>query len=297
MKLLLTGCRGQVGAELALRLPALGEVIALDRQQCDLSLPETLTALLNDFRPDVIVNAAAYTAVDRAETEAALANTVNGEAVAVLAEWSRKHRRLLVHYSTDYVFDGAKDGAYLEGDKPNPLNAYGASKLLGEQALAEISADYLCLRTSWVYAANGRNFVNTLLRLAQQQPLLRVVVDQHGAPTWAGDIAEATVRMIRHRLYPEGKCHAGIYHVTNQGDISWRDFAVMIVAAARRRCLPVTAETVESMAAADYPSGVRRPANSRLDNARLQRDFGIRLPTVEAAFAAMLQQHPLFRQH
>jgi len=192
MRLLVTGANGQVGWELSRNLKPLGDVVALDRRQCDLSQPELLPTVIRSIKPDVIVNAAAYTTVDKAEQEERLATTVNGTAVGVLADESRKAGILLVHYSTDYVFDGDKPSPYTEQDEPHPINAYGRSKLAGETAMRQAGGAYTVLRTSWVYAGRGRNFVRTILRLAGERDELRIVDDQIGTPTWARSIADAT---------------------------------------------------------------------------------------------------------
>ena len=205
MRLLVTGGNGQVGWELRRSLAAMGDVIALDRKACDLSRPHDLPGLIGKVEPDVIVNAAAYTAVDQAEEEEELATLVNGAAVGVLATEARKRGALLIHYSTDYVFDGTKDSAYTEDDPPNPINAYGRSKLAGERAMIQSAGDYLILRTSWVFAARGRNFLQTILRLARERDELSIVADQIGAPTWARNIADATAVIVQRACRERGE--------------------------------------------------------------------------------------------
>ena len=239
MRLLLLGANGQVGWELNRSLMPLGEVVALDRQQCDLSQPERLPALVRGISPAVIVNAAGYTAVDQAEGEEQLAMTVNGTAVGVLAEQARACGALLVHYSTDYVFDGTKEAPYLEEDAPNPVNAYGRSKLAGEIAIRQAGAAYLIFRTSWIYAARGRNFVRTLLRLAGEQDELPVVVDQVGTPNWARNIADATVHAVRQAVAERvgGSFVSGLFHLTASGTTSWYGFAEAILEYATRNGL------------------------------------------------------------
>ncbi|MDO8331650.1 MAG: dTDP-4-dehydrorhamnose reductase [Fluviicoccus sp.] len=286
MTILVTGANGQVGWELVRSLQPLGRVVGLGRQGCDLSRPESLNAVLASVKPSVIVNAAAYTAVDKAEQEQALADTVNGESVGVLAEWARRHQAIMVHYSTDYVFDGAKDSPYVETDAVAPLNAYGRSKLKGEQALAAVGPDYLCLRTTWVYAARGQNFMNTMLRLGRERPELRVVADQTGAPTWARHLADATALMLQARR--DGRGGRGIYHLTGSGAMSWCGFAELILARARELGLTVQAERVVPISSAEFPTPARRPANSRLDNARIARDFGIVLPDAAVSLSLAL---------
>lgn len=231
MRLLVTGSNGQVGWELRRSLAAVGEVIALDRKACDLSRPRDLPGLIGEAQPDVIVNAAAYTAVDQAEEEEALATVVNGEAVGVLVTEARKRGALLIHYSTDYVFDGAKDSPYSEDDPPNPINAYGRSKLAGERAASQSAGDYLILRTSWVFSARGHNFLQTVLRLARERDELSIVCDQIGAPTWARNVADATGLIIQRACLErnEGQFTSGILNLTAGGATSWCGFAEAIL--------------------------------------------------------------------
>src|SRR5262245_3801136 len=235
----------------------LGELIALDREACDLSRPEGLPAIIKHIQPDVIVNAGAYTAVDKAEQEEELATLVNGTAVGVLAAEAKRHGSLLIHYSTDYVFDGRKSSPYREDDEPNPINAYGRSKLAGERALREIDCDYLIIRTSWVYAARGRNFLKNILRLAQEREELSVVADQIGAPTWARDIADATARMVHYayRERDDGLFASGIFNVTAGGSTSWYGFAeaILDLALSRRNGL-MNKPRIRKIVSLDYPS-------------------------------------------
>ncbi len=280
MKILVTGANGQVGWELARSLLPLGEVMALDRREFDLSAPDSLPATLDALAPDVIVNAAAYTAVDLAEDEEALATRINGEAVAVMARWAAAHRALLVHYSTDYVFDGSKATPYVESDTPCPINAYGRSKLAGEQALAASGADYLCLRVSWVYADRGKNFLRTMLRLGAAREELAVISDQHGVPTGARQIADATlalvaVAMIRRR---EGGFRGGLYHMTPSGQTSWHGFAEKIFELASGAGRELAVRRVRAIPSSDYPVKARRPLNSLMDSRRLAEDYGVSLP-------------------
>jgi dTDP-4-dehydrorhamnose reductase len=265
VKCLLTGPTGQVGWELAPRLAALGEVVALDRSALDLADADAIRARVRELRPAAIVNAAAYTAVDRAETEPDLAFAINAAAPGVLAEEAKRIDALLVHYSTDYVFDGTKEGAYVEDDAPNPLSVYGRSKLEGERAIQASGCRHLILRTSWVYASRGRNFLLTMLKLGAERPELRVVADQRGAPTWARDIAEATLKLL---VDPP----AGLFHLTAAGETTWYDFACEIM---RRAGL---APVVYRIGSDEYPTAARRPANSVLDNARLRAAARIVMP-------------------
>jgi dTDP-4-dehydrorhamnose reductase len=292
MKLLVTGANGQVGWELARSLMPFGEVIALDRSRCDLSRPETLARLVAGLAPDVIVNAAAYTAVDKAEAEETLATTINGTAAGELARAARVAGALLIHYSTDYVFDGSKAAPYTEDDPVAPINAYGRSKLAGEVAIRASGCDHLILRTTWVFAARGGNFVRTMLRLGAEREHLRVVADQHGAPTWARNIADATARIIAgaQRERRHGDFASGVFHLASGGDTTWHGFAEAIFAAARSR-LPagsLKVARIEPIPAAAYPTPAARPANSRLAQERLQARFGVFMPHWEEALCRCL---------
>ena len=284
MKILLIGPNGQVGWELHRSLLPLGQVTALDRTRADLSKPEQLRQVVRRVNPELIVNAAAYTAVDRAEDEQAMARLVNSEAPGVLAEEARRCGALLIHYSTDYVFDGARSGPYVEDDATNPLNVYGSSKLAGEEALRSSGADYLILRTSWVYSARGNNFLLTMLRLMRERESLSVIADQCGAPTWARLIAEVSAQIaLQAAMERRGdNFHSGTYHLTSAGTTSWHGFAVKIADLARasdecgggglrvRDILPI--------AAADYGGPTRRPANSQLSTAALTARFSLLMP-------------------
>jgi len=282
MRLLITGATGQVGWELTRSLIPLGEVIALDRASCDLSRPDVIGPVIRGLRADVIVNAAAYTAVDKAEGEESLAIVVNGESVGMMAEEARKTKALLIHYSTDYIFDGTKSGPYVEGDAPNPVNAYGHSKLAGEVAIRAADCAHVILRTSWVYAARGQNFVKTILRLAREREALNIVADQIGAPTSARAIADATAHIVRQAQQERsaGKFSAGIYHYTAAGATSWHGFAEAIVLYAGRHGLldPKRLPKIKPIPTSAYPLPATRPSNSRLDCQRLQNRFGIALP-------------------
>jgi dTDP-4-dehydrorhamnose reductase len=279
MRIVLFGRGGQVGGELVSRLPACGEVVAYGRQEAAFDRPADVAALARDARPDVIVNAAAYTAVDRAETEADLARVVNAETVARLADEARRRGALLVHYSTDYVFDGTKAGAYVEDDEPAPLSAYGRTKLAGERAVAESGCRHWIFRTSWVYAARGHNFVRTMLKLARERDELKVVDDQFGAPTPAALIADVTTAFVR-RLGAGQAPDLGTYHLAPGGTTTWCGFARLILATARDLGLPLRCppERVAAITTAEYPLPARRPLNSRLCTAKLEAALGERLP-------------------
>jgi dTDP-4-dehydrorhamnose reductase len=283
MRLLLLGANGQVGHELRRSLAPLGEVVAATRdgkladggscEIADLDEPASLAALVERTGPDVVANAAAWTAVDLAEREREAAFRANAEAPRVLAEACARRGARLVHYSTDYVFDGRGTRPWREGDPTSPLGVYGASKLAGEEAIRASGADHAILRTAWVYASRGRNFLLTMLRLGGERDRLRVVADQFGTPTAAALIADATARILAHPLR-----ESGTWHLTADGRASWHEFAEAIFAGAVARGLLHRAPVVEAISTADYPTPAARPAYSVLDTGRLQRDFGIRPP-------------------
>lgn len=273
-RILLTGSNGQVGRALQRVLGTLGEVMALDRSTLDLADTRTIRRVVRDYQPSIIVNAAAYTAVDRAESEPELAMAINGLAPGVLAEEACRLDAVLVHYSTDYVFDGSKSGPYTESDTPNPLNVYGSTKLAGEQAIRTACQTHYILRTSWVYAAEGANFLNTILRLARERPELRIVDDQTGAPTWAQAIAEMTVQLLSARG-TEADPRYGLYHMTAAGAVTWFGFAQAILEEAEKS-LEIKPPRLIPISTAQYPLPARRPGNSRLDTGQLATTFGIR---------------------
>ena len=279
MRILLAGRNGQVGWELLKALAPLGEILAPGRAQLDLGDAARLREAVRVANADVIVNAAAYTAVDRAESERDAAFAVNAAAPGVLAEEAKKSGALLVHYSTDYVFDGEKPAPYVEEDAPNPLNVYGASKLAGERAIAASGCRHLILRTSWVYGPRGSNFMLTMLRLARERPELRVVDDQVGAPTSSLAIARATAQLLRPGAH-------GTYHLSAAGHTSWCGFARAILARAG------IATPVAAIRTADYPTPARRPRNSRLNCARLRADFGLALAPWEEQLAEVTLAAP-----
>jgi dTDP-4-dehydrorhamnose reductase len=279
--ILVIGKHGQVGSELPEALRPLGRVTAVGRADMDLADPDAIRSAIRTIKPDIIVNAAAYTAVDKAESEPAAAMQINAVAPGIMAEEAQRLGALLVHYSTDYVFDGTKPDAYTETDTPNPLSAYGKSKLAGEQAIQTSGAAHYILRTSWVYSAGGANFMNTILRLARERPELRIVNDQTGAPTSARAIAAITARMLADRS-PD---HSGLYHVSATGAVTWFGFAQTILARAQQNTGPSMPRLVP-ITTAEYPLPARRPANSRLDTTRLATDFGIS----PASWQHMLQE-------
>jgi len=279
MKLLLLGGNGQVGRELRRSLLPLGELVVATRDggdadaAADFDAPASLAALIEQTAPEVVVNAAAYTAVDKAETDAAAAFRINAEAPAAIAQACVDTGALLVHYSTDYVFDGNATRPYREDDATAPLGVYGASKLAGEQAIRASGARHAILRTAWVYAAHGKNFLLTMLWLANERDELRVVADQIGAPTPAAWIADATAEIVR-----RGVVASGTWHLVADGETSWHGFAEAIVDEAHALGLIARKPRVVAIPTADYPTPARRPAYSVLDTTRLQRDFGVAPP-------------------
>ncbi|MGF6409850.1 dTDP-4-dehydrorhamnose reductase [Paraburkholderia sp. MM5482-R1] len=277
--ILVTGVNGQLGYELARTLQGLGNVVAVDRSRLDLSNLDQIRSVVRDLRPALIVNPAAYTAVDKAEEERDLAMRINGEAPGVLAEEAKKLGAALIHYSTDYVFNGTKEGAYVEDDPTDPQNVYGRSKLVGEQAIAASGVNHLVLRTSWVYGTRGKNFLLTMLRLGADRPELKVVADQFGAPTWCNTIATLTAHLCAQSFAAEDGAkwwdeRSGIYHLCAGDSTSWHGFASAIFELAdlpnRPNTLPIPA--------ADYPTPAKRPANSRMSNDKLARVFGLAAP-------------------
>lgn len=281
MKILLLGKNGQVGWELQRSLSVLGEVVALDRHSTpcgDLSQPERLAQTVRELRPDVIVNAAAHTAVDKAESEVDLARTLNAAAPAALAQAAAETGAWLVHYSTDYVFNGSGNTPWQEGDATGPLGVYGQTKLEGEQAISASGCKHLIFRTSWVYAARGGNFAKTMLRLAQERERLTVIDDQHGAPTGADLIADVTAHAIRSAQHkPE---LAGLYHLVAGGETTWHGYASHAIAHARelRPDLGWKVNDIAPVETSAFPTPAKRPQNSRLNTLKLQQAFGLNLP-------------------
>lgn len=278
MKLLLLGRNGQLGRSIEPLLMSLGELVSLDRHGCDLASADSVREAFRAAAPDVVINAGAYTAVDKAETERDLAYAVNAQAPSVLAEECKKRGSLLVHYSTDYVYAGDKATPYVETDPVAPLGVYGMSKLEGERAIEAAGARALVLRTAWVFGPIGNNFVKTMLRLARERDSLRVVHDQVGNPTSSELLANATALALAEH---GSDMPLGVYHLAGSESCSWNDFARDILASARLRpSLGITLdpERVERITTADYPTPAKRPANSRLDTTRFRRDFGQNIP-------------------
>lgn len=302
--ILLTGKNGQIGRELCSLLPQLGELVAMDRQHMDLAKPDEVRKVVRSVRPQLIVNAAAYTSVDKAESDEAAALAVNAVAPGVIAEEAKKIGAALVHFSTDYVFDGEKKTPYAEEDSPNPRNVYGRTKLAGEVAIQQSGAPHLIFRTAWVYAQEGRNFLLTLLKLATQREELRIVKDQVGAPTWSREVAVATTRVLEQFMGSERgardfAAHSGIYNMSAAGETSWFHFAEAILAEARGSLphaswfeavtggYPLVTRRVVPISTAEYPTAARRPAYSVLSNERLAKTFNTRLPDWQAQLHAV----------
>ncbi|NBX54882.1 MAG: dTDP-4-dehydrorhamnose reductase [Betaproteobacteria bacterium] len=306
LRIVLLGAQGQLGHALAQALPALGAVKAFGRAQADLTQPEALRQLLDAHQPQLIVNAAAYTAVDKAQTEPALALAINAQAPAVLAQWAASQGAVLVHYSTDYVFDGHATRPYMEADAPAPASVYGQSKWAGERAVQAAGGRHLVFRTSWVVGAHGGNFLKTMLRLAMERDTLRVVADQHGAPTAADLIAQTTVQVLQQMRDPASDANSrstaagpwttaddprwGLYHLAASGDTTWHAYACHVLARAQARGWPLraSAERILAITTDEYPLPAPRPANSRLDTRRLQSRFGLAMPDWRAGVDAVL---------
>lgn len=281
MRVLLFGKNGQVGWELNRSLQPLGEVIALGKEDADFSKPASLRDIVQSIKPDIIVNASAYTAVDKAEEDEGMALIVNAEAPVVLAEEALKIDALLVHYSTDYVFDGKKPTPYVETDTPSPINVYGRSKLKGEVGIQATGCRYLILRTSWVYASRGHNFLLTILKLATERESLSIICDQVGSPTSARFLAEVTLLCIEKTISGRGGkgSGSGVYHVTASGDTTWYEFALTAIdmASSRKNFFKVVS-SIEKITTAEYPVKAARPLNSHMDSSKVMRDYGIELP-------------------
>lgn len=286
---MIIGKTGQVAWELRRCMPLLGDVECISRPEVDLANPDSLRAAMRAFCPNVLINAAAYTAVDRAESEPELAMKINGEAPGVIAEEMKRLRGLMVHYSTDFVYDGSGTEPWFEDSPTGPQNVYGAAKLAGDKAVQAVGGAYLIFRTSWVYAARGRNFLRTILRLLETANPLRIVNDQIGSPTWSRDIASATLAILAQLekraersqlLVSVAAEQRGIYHMSSGGCVSWHDFAAAILEQWNRQGLNKKGllPHLEAITSAEYPSAARRPFNSRLSNAKLQSTFGTSLP-------------------
>ena len=293
MKILLTGKNGQVGFELQRALAPLGEIVAVGRAECDLADAAAMRDLIRKIKPGVIVNAAAYTAVDKAESDTATAAAVNALAPGVIGEEAARLGAWVVHFSSDYVFDGAKRAAYVEEDAANPQSAYGRSKRDGELALQASGARYLILRSSWVVGAHGNNFAKTMLRLAVERERLSVVADQFGVPTSAALLADLSAQLVRQvQLQGPDQFAFGLYHVVPAGETNWHAYACYVIGAALRagKQLQLKPENIKAITTAEYPTAARRPANSRLDTARFRQIFGLHLPSWQSELQHILEQ-------
>lgn len=292
MKLLITGKNGQVGFELQRALAPLGEIVAVGKAECDLSDAEAIRRLVRDIRPDVIVNPAAYTAVDKAESDQERAAAVNAVAPGIFGEEAARFGAFVVHYSTDYVFDGTRQGAYLEDDATNPQSVYGLTKRDGELALAHANPRHLILRTSWVVGAYGGNFARTMLKLAADRDSLNVVADQWGAPTSAALLADVAAHLVRQQHNNSESFPYGTYHCVADGETNWCDYARYVIGAAIKAGKPITAqpEAIRPFSTADYPTPAKRPTNSRLDTTKFRTTFGLELPHWQQGLDHILQQ-------
>ena len=288
-RILIIGKNGQVGYELRRTLAPKGEIVSVDYPEIDLTSGDSIRKWVRETRPRVVINAAAYTAVDKAEAEFDRAMKINGEAPGTIAEEAAKLGSLMVHYSTDYVFGGNKSTPYVETDDPNPLGAYGRTKLAGDRAVQSVGGAHLIFRLCWVYGTRGQNFMLTMMRLARERETLRVVGDQVGCPTWSRMIAEATAQAVRTTLgkVASPKDFSGVYHLSAAGRTSWHGFAQAIVErmpAAERKC-----QAVIPIQTAEYPTPAKRPVFSVLDCGKLERSFGIRLPDWQDSLTQVLE--------
>lgn len=286
-RIAILGANGQIGSALVSQL---GDcAIPLTRAEADLSKPDSLAAVLDRIKPDAVINAAAYTTVDKAEEERDLAFAINAESPARLAEWCAMYNVPFVHYSTDYVFSGEGEAQWKENDEKDPCNTYGASKLAGEQGVEHVGGHYLIFRTSWVYDATGKNFMNTMLRLGSEREVLKVVADQVGAPSYAPDLARYTLEALE-KTAEMPSFPSGIYHMVHSGETSWHGFAEAIFTKARKHNMPLAIKTVEPIPGSAYPTPAKRPLNSRLNCAKLHAVFDIVLPTWEQGLNTAMEQ-------
>jgi dTDP-4-dehydrorhamnose reductase len=293
MKFLLLGRNGQVGFELRRALAPLGEVAAFDFPACDLTVPDSIRSIINAVAPQVIINAAAYTAVDTAEASPQLARAINTLAPGIIGAEAKKIGARVIHYSTDYVYDGTKTTPYLETDETNPLGVYGETKRDGDVALAESGAEHFIFRTSWVFGSHGANFVKTVLRLGAERDKLNIVADQFGAPTSAALLADLTAHAIGQLRWRNATdVPSGVYHLAAAGETSWHGLAQAVLrgGVSRRLTLKLKPEAVRAITTSEYPLPAKRPANSRLDTTRFKQTFGLTLPPWQAGLDHVLDQ-------
>jgi dTDP-4-dehydrorhamnose reductase len=290
MKIILFGSNGQVGSFLKNKLKKLGEVKACTRDDCDLEKPEQIKKVIAEYKPDLIVNAAAYTNVDKAESDQVKTKLINATSQLAMAEEARKLDAILISYSTDYVFDGAKNSPYIETDKTNPISIYGKTKLLGEEYIKKSGCKYLILRTSWAYSPGGHNFINTIIRLAKEKESLTVVNDQIGSPTSAEFIADATIKCIEKGIDKE---NSGIYHLTSKGAISWHEFATYIIKFLTNQGVKFTlkAENIKAVPSSEYKTPAARPKYSVLDSSLIEKTFDIEIASWDHYVDKNLKQY------
>jgi dTDP-4-dehydrorhamnose reductase len=280
MKILVTGKNGQVGHELMQSLAPLGQVVGVDVKECDLAQSAAIDALLERVKPDIIINPAAYTEVDKAESEPTIAHAVNAQAPKLLARYAARHNIPIIHFSTDYVFDGKKEGAYSEEDEPNPKSVYGKTKWLGEEAVRKMAAKHIIIRTSWVFGSHGVNFLKTMLKLAGERDKLSVVSDQYGAPTSAKMLANAVAQIVTELVEPGSYRKYGTYHIAARGETTWHGYAQLVVekAIALGVNIKLSPKEIKPILSKEYPMPAPRPANSRLDTTKVSSVFSVSLP-------------------
>ena len=291
-KILVTGMNGQVGFELMKTLAPLGKVIGVDVKDCDLAQSAMIDALLDRVKPDIIVNPAAYTAVDKAESEPTVAHAINAQAPKTLARQASRRNIPIIHFSTDYIFDGTKEEPYVEDDTPNPKSVYGKTKWLGEEAVRQNAAKHVILRTSWVFGAHGVNFLKTMLKLSKERDKMSIVSDQIGAPTSARMLAEVTAEIVKQLLQEFSYRKYGTYHLVADGETSWYGYAKYVVEQANALGMEtkLTPKNIKAIKTKDFPLPAARPANSRLDTAKVIETFGVTLPTWQSEVDLVLSE-------